>query len=111
MNRTTGTSFVPQQNTAWAQPQHAQGQLQGQVPARKAQRQPFGAANDHFGSHSASDRSDSANEVENMLMNTRAPARTRRMGDQGGWTNSRQRPQQRVFAPTMKRMTGFKPVR
>ena len=130
MNRTIGAPFVPQQNTAWAQPQLDQGQ----APARKS-RQPFGAVPDrHFRSNSASDRSDSANEVENMLVNNRPPAR--RTSDQGGWTTNgtgqRARPAQQrgtidplndfrtfqlisplVFAPpTTKRMSnGFKPTR
>lgn len=77
-----GTPFAPQQNTAWAQPQ---GSARNQT-----NRQHFGAAPDrHFRSNSASDRSSSANEVENMLMNSRPPAR--RTSDQGGWTTTGQR--------------------
>ena len=96
VNRTTGAPFAPQQNTAWAQPQHVQGQP---PPRNQAQRQPFGAVPDrHFRSNSASDRSDSANEVENMLINNRPPAR--RTSDQGGWTTTGQRAR-----PTQQRST------
>jgi len=107
VNRTMGTPFAPQQNTAWAQPQ-------GSARNQTNNRQHFGAAPDrHFRSNSASDRSSSANEVENMLMNSRPPAR--RTSDQGGWTTTGQRvrpTQQRVFAPAAKRMpSGFKPAR
>lgn len=94
INRTTGAPFGAQQNAGWVQPPlQTQGQQsQGRV---NAQRQPFNLPGDRtFQSISLSDRSDSADEVENLLMSTRPPVR--RPGDQSGWgaTNQRPRPHQ-----------------
>lgn len=81
-----GTSFAHQQSSSWTQTQHAQPHAQVQA-RNQVQRQPFGVVADRsFRANSASDRSDSANEVENLLMNNRQPAR--RASDQGGWTST-----------------------
>jgi len=112
VNRTIGAPFAAQQNSAWAQPQNTQGQ----VPTRnQAKRQPFSAVhNSHFRSNTVSDRSDSANEVEDMLVNSRPPVR--RSSGQGGWTTTTQKSrttQPRVFAPatTTRTSNGFRPAR
>jgi hypothetical protein len=83
VNRTLGPSFVPKQGSSWLQqPQHAPAQAHTRNQSRH---QLVGGVSDRsFRASSASDRSDSANEVENMLMNSRQPSR--RTSHQGGWT-------------------------
>ncbi|KAL4266437.1 RING-type domain-containing protein [Pleurotus pulmonarius] len=75
---------------------------------KSQQRRPFPQAG--YRSGTASDRSESANEIENMLMSGNMPARR-----EGGWGGDTQRRQsnpgtvQRVFAPaSVKR--GFRPA-
>ena len=72
-------TFGQQHGSAWPQNQQAQ------APVRNnPQRQPFGQADGSYRSMSMSDRSGSANEVENMLLNpNRLASRT---SDQGGWS-------------------------
>lgn len=85
MNRTTGVS---QHNPLWSQVQHSQAQDQ----ARNRARQSFGIpSNRSFRARSGSDRSDSADEVENMLLQDRQP--TRRVSNQGGWAHPSYRAQ------------------
>ncbi|EGO27335.1 hypothetical protein SERLADRAFT_406467 [Serpula lacrymans var. lacrymans S7.9] len=62
----TGGPFAPSHNAAWAQPQQVQMRNQHQ-------RQPFGLADQPYHTNSVSDRSESANEVENMLMSRGRP--------------------------------------
>jgi len=107
VNRTMTGTFGQQHASAW--PQHQQAP----IPARnKPQRQVFGQADRSY--RSMSDRSESANEVENMLLNPGQSHLVSRTSNQGGWSVAPQknRPTQRVFAPqTNQRPSGgFKPA-
>ncbi|KII95823.1 hypothetical protein PLICRDRAFT_129839 [Plicaturopsis crispa FD-325 SS-3] len=110
VNRTSG-SFMPQQQQQqqpW--PQQQQGHMRA-----KSQRQPFGVPADQrsYRTSNASDRSDSANEVENLLLNpSRAPVRTSINGQSGWPAAGRTRSTQRAFPPPAPtRLTsGFRPT-
>jgi len=79
VTRTNGGSFVPasaqQQTTDWAHHRMAQGQPTSHQARNVHHRQPFGlsAGDRSYTSANFSDRSGSANEVENMLL--QQPAR------------------------------------
>ncbi|TFK43223.1 hypothetical protein BDQ12DRAFT_718460 [Crucibulum laeve] len=105
----TGGPFAPlvHQNTGWNQ--HPQTHTRN-----TSHRHAFAAPADHsYRSTNASDRSESANEVEHMLTSLN-PVRNR-SANHGGWVSTAQanRPVQRVLAPSAtKRMsTGFRPAR
>lgn len=84
VNRTLGVS---QHNPPWSQVQNSQGQDQ----ARNRAQQSFGVpSNRSFRAPSSSDRSDSADEVENLLLHNLQP--TRRVDNQSGWVHPSQRP-------------------
>ncbi|KAF7980939.1 hypothetical protein HWV62_36165 [Athelia sp. TMB] len=88
-------------NGGWVQPPPNQNiQAQGRNNNQSQRRQTFGGPADRtFHSITVSERSESADEVENLLMNSRqVPASAvRRLSDQGGWgsSNQRMRTQQR----------------
>ncbi|KAF8901658.1 hypothetical protein CPB84DRAFT_1846658 [Gymnopilus junonius] len=112
--RTQGRAFIPNQQTAneWMQP------VGRSVPDNSRNityRQPIGnfAGDRSFMSSNVSDRSASANEVEQLLMNQPLP----RTSNGGGWQLSsapqNNRTGQRVFAPATnnQRMPrGFRPA-
>lgn len=104
--RTGGGQFQPspRRNNGWAQQQTA-GQAQGRITSH---RQHFTTAGtDHsYRSGDLSDRSGSANEVENMLINNLS----RRPGVGHGWATQTRSAQ--VFpVPSTNRRGGFRPAR
>ncbi|KAF8897248.1 hypothetical protein BD779DRAFT_1667251 [Infundibulicybe gibba] len=108
INRTTGNSFVPQHNSGWAQ------QLAPmQAHARNhSHRQAFGGheADRSYRSGNTSDRSESANEVEELLLHrNHQPAQAVRTHSTGwsGAPPSNARPSQRAFAQPKR---GFRPA-
>ncbi|TFY80277.1 hypothetical protein EWM64_g3732 [Hericium alpestre] len=98
----TGASFVPQaQNWNQAQERNA------------PQRQHFSAGDRSFRTNTISERSDSAQEVENLLGSSSRPhRRTSASHHQAAWSgNHANKPNQRIFAPTSRRASGgFKPA-
>lgn len=105
--RTSGGQYLPspQRNNGWAQQQNA-GQTQGRITSH---RQHFTTAGTDrsYRSGDISDRSGSANEVENMLINNLP----RRSGvSHGGWATQPRSAQ--VFpVPSINRRGGFRPAR
>ncbi|KAJ7499204.1 hypothetical protein FB451DRAFT_29353 [Mycena latifolia] len=118
VNRTSGASFaLPSHNNSWAPQQQQQHSVQN-PSGRRAQshRQPFAAPSQSeraYQSGNTSDRSGSANEVENMLMGGGQVARP---NVNHGWSTApppKTRPAPRVFAPptNQQRMPGgFRPA-
>lgn len=114
VNRTMAGPFGPHQSAAW--PQAARPQQRTNV-----QRRPFTVSNNDrsYRTNSISERSDSANEVENMLLphanRSKVPPPSGGSGGSGwGGTSSSARPrpaQQHQFSSNQAVKHGFRPAR
>lgn len=114
VNRTMAGPFGPHQSGAWPQATRPQQRT-------NMQRRPFTVSNNDpsYGTNSISERSDSANEVENMLIPhfncSKVPPPSGGSGGSGwGGTSSSARPrlaQQHQFSSNQAVKHGFRPAR
>ncbi|KAG1791436.1 uncharacterized protein HD556DRAFT_655782 [Suillus plorans] len=114
VNRTMAGPFGPHQSAAWPQPARPQQRT-------NVQRRPFAVSNnDHsYRTNSISERSDSANEVENMLLphfnRSKVPPPSGGSGGSGwGGPSPNARPrltQQHQFSSNQAVKHGFRPAR
>jgi len=108
--RTQGPLVLPQQNHNW-QPQPARAQTHNR---NSSHRQPFAASTGSYRSGNLSDRSESANEVENILIHPIERGERNMTNIYTGWSTGPQKSRsvQHVFAPTTQKRTagGFRPA-